>query len=435
MDRFIKRRNGDETHLGENRPIEPGLIRIFRYFTGVAMIYFAILIIYTAIETGEVFTNAQLQSYMNYGTNMALFGYLSWDWLRRRMKRWYLPVALVAATVVPIFSNLIYLTEPKTKDLTLIITRSWLLLPILLVPLVLIAWQYRFRYVVMFTLFTAIVEVAVLFPVVGRIDFETAPILGVPFIRAFAFGTVGHIVVHLIDTQRLQRRELIRANLRLSQHAHTLEQLAIIRERNRLARELHDTLAHTLSGQAVNLEAIKTMLPEEATDIREMLDQSLQNIRSGLAETRRALKDLRSAILEDLGLSLAVRSLARDAATRGDLQLNLEIDEQIPELTPDVEQCFFRIAQETLENIVRHADAKVIWVKLVKQKSKLILTIRDDGKGFDLSEVEVDDKLGIKGMRERAAMIHGKLKVNSMRGEGTIVELSAEVIDDQSSDL
>jgi len=359
----------------DKRPIEPGLIRIFRYFTGVAMLYFAVLIIYTAIETGEGFTASQIQSYMNFGTNLVLF------------------------------SNLIYLTEPRSKDLALIITSSWLLLPILLVPLVLIAWQYRFRYVILFILFTTLVELSVLLlPVVHRIDFETLPILGVPFIRAFAFGTVGHIVVHLIDTQRAQRRELVRANIRLSKHAQTLEQLTVIRERNRLARELHDTLAHTLSGQAVNLEAIKTMIPPERTDIHEMLDHSLNNIRAGLAETRRALKALRSATLEDFGLAISIRNLATDAATRGDLRLNLAIDENIPDLTPDVEQCFYRIAQR--------------------------MVIQDNGEGFDLREAELDDKLGIQGMQERAEMVHGKLTFNSAPGKGTNIELIVGVGDD-----
>ncbi|HEY62481.1 MAG TPA: sensor histidine kinase [Anaerolineae bacterium] len=414
----------------DKRPIEPGLIRIFRYFTGVAMLYFAVLIIYTAIETGEGFTASQIQSYMNFGTNLVLFGYLSWEWLRRRLRYWYLPIGLITATVVPIFSNLIYLTEPRSKDLALIITSSWLLLPILLVPLVLIAWQYRFRYVILFILFTTLVELSVLLPVVHRIDFETLPILGVPFIRAFAFGTVGHIVVHLIDTQRAQRRELVRANIRLSKHAQTLEQLTVIRERNRLARELHDTLAHTLSGQAVNLEAIKTMIPPERTDIHEMLDHSLNNIRAGLAETRRALKALRSATLEDFGLAISIRNLATDAATRGDLRLNLAIDENIPDLTPDVEQCFYRIAQESLENTIRHAHASAVTLQLVRQEDVLRMVIQDNGEGFDLREAELDDKLGIQGMQERAEMVHGKLTFNSAPGKGTNIELIVGVGDD-----
>ena len=97
--------------------IEPGLLKIFRYFTGVAMVYFAIIVMYTAIQTGQTFTPSQIQSYLNFGINLTLFGYLSWGWLRRKMKRWYLPLALISAAVVPVFSNLIYLAEPQSDDL------------------------------------------------------------------------------------------------------------------------------------------------------------------------------------------------------------------------------------------------------------------------------------------------------------------------------
>ena len=85
-----------------------------------------------------------------------------------------------------------------------------------------------------------------------KFSYETLPLIGVPFIRAFAFGTVGYIVNILIETQRMQNQKLIQTNLRLNQYVNTLEQLATNRERNRLAAELHDTLAHTLSGLSIN---------------------------------------------------------------------------------------------------------------------------------------------------------------------------------------
>ncbi|MFH1634473.1 MAG: sensor histidine kinase [Chloroflexota bacterium] len=408
------------------RTIEPGLLPIFRYFTGIAMIYFAALVIFTAIQTGEGDTPTQLNSYVNFGINLALFGYLSWNWLRRKLKQWYLPLALASATVIPIFSNLIYLAE-SPEDLSITITRSWLLLPILLVPLVLIAWQYEFRYVVIFVLASALVEMSVLYPQIGEINFQTMPILGVPLIRAFAFGTVGHIVTLLVNGQRAQRRELVRANIKLGQHANTLEQLATSRERNRLARELHDTLAHTLSGQAVNLEAIKLMLPSEQTEAHAMLEHSLSNTRSGLAETRRALKDLRSKQLEDLGLMIAVRNLATEAASRAEFALSCQISDHLPELTPDVEQCLYRIAQETLENIVRHADAQKVTLQLKTEDRTLILTISDDGCGFDPQNVDFADKLGIQGMRERAILMSGNLEVHSHSTKGTSVQLSIPI--------
>lgn len=412
------------------RPLEPGLLRIFRYFTGIALVYFTFIILYTFVQTGANFTSALIQSYLNFAINLGLFGYLSWGWLRRKLRHLYLPIALVVATVLPIFTNLIYLTDPQGEDLATTITRSWLLLPILLVPLVLIAWQYRFRYVVAFILFTALAEMSVLLPVVGEINFETIPILGVPLIRAFAFGTVGHIVTQLIDTQRMQRKELLRTNLRLSQAMQTLEQMAVVRERNRLARELHDTLAHTLSGQAVNLEAIKLMIPDEKKEIHHMLDEALKNVRHGLAETRRALRDLRAGVLDDYGLPMALRQLGRDAASRGGFSLHLDIDDDILPLTPDIEQCFYRIAQEALENVIRHANASQVTLRLVQGDNQLVLEVQDDGEGFDIHSIDKENHMGLRGMHERAEMVGANLMVDAQPSLGTLVRLSVEVIHD-----
>jgi signal transduction histidine kinase len=218
------------------------------------------VIVYTALQTGQWIVAQQLLLYVNFGTNLLLFGYLSFRWLERKLRRWYLLIALAIATVIPIFSNLVYFVDPAT-NLNESITRGWIILPILLVPLVLIAWQYSFRYVV-FVLFAAAVQLSILLPFARPITFETLPYLGIPIVQAFSFGVVGHIVSRLTAIQRRQREQLMQANLQLAEHAYTLERLAVSRERNRLARELHDTLAHTLSGLAVNLEAIKITLDE-----------------------------------------------------------------------------------------------------------------------------------------------------------------------------
>ena len=410
----------------KDRGIEPGLLRIFRYFTGIAMVYYAVLALYTAIQTGEGNTFPQIQSYINFSINLVLLIYLYMGWLQRRLKRYYLPLALITSTVVLIFSNLIYLADPQEAAYATIM-RSWLLFPMMIVPLVLIAWQFRFRYVIIFILFATAVEYFVLLPKTFYMNLETVSILGVPLIRAFAFGTVGHIVTRLIDTQRAQRVELIRANVHLSQHANTLEQLATSRERNRLARELHDTLAHTLSGLAVNLEAIKFILGEDQAEVRGMLERALGNTRTGLMETRRALKDLRSKQLEELGLGIAVRNLAYDAASRAGFELKLNINGNIDDLLPDIEQCYYRVAQEALQNIVKHANADYVSIKLVEDNCVLTMVIADDGSGFEISNVGFEDELGLKGMRERAAMVGADLEVSSRPAEGSTIQLAMEL--------
>jgi signal transduction histidine kinase len=415
------------------RPIEPGLLRIFRYFAGIAMIYFAILWIY-GFTANEKSLTLQVQSLMNFTVNTCLLVYLSIPWLERIMKSYYLPVALVAYTGTTVFSNLIYLFD-RENDLYTVITRSWTLVPILLVPLVLIAWQYSFRYVLAFTILTNAIELFILMLVVKKVTFETLPILGLPLIRAFAFGAVGYIVERLMDTQRRQKRRLVVTNLMLGQYANTLEHLATSRERNRLARELHDTLAHTLSGVAVNLEAIKTMLAPGQKEISSMLDHSLSATRLGLEETRRALQDLRAQPLEDLGLKLALRNLVKALADRTAIDTAIDISSDLPTLPPDVEQSLYRIAQETLDNIARHASASRASLSLKTDGRWLEMIIADDGSGFHAKNTLDQNQFGIRGMQERAAVVGGTLSVESRANQGTTIRFTWERLDDQNLDL
>ena len=387
------------------------------------MVYFAATVIYTAIQTGEGGTLTQVQAYVNFGTNLIQLIYLSLDWLRRKLRRLYLPVALINATVVPIFSNLIYLADPQ-ENIWNIITRSWLILPILIVPIVLIAWQYKFRFVILIVFFSTYVEIFVLTPHINNVNINAFLILGGPLIRAIAVGTVGLIVNRLVAFQNAQRRELIQANIRLSEHTQTLEKLATSRERNRIARELHDTLAHTLSGQAVNLEAIKLMISQDQVEVHEMLDQSLINTRAGLAETRRALKALRSQRLEDAGIIMAIKDLALEAKYQGGFDLTFSMPDTLPNITPDFEQSIFRIVQESLQNIIRHASAQLVEIILELSNQHLLLSISDDGVGFDISKVDLADKMGLQGIVERVELMGGDFRVLSDAKQGTTIRCS-----------
>jgi len=392
------------------------------------MVYFASLSLFTALQTGQIVNLSQIQSYVNLAINGVLFGYLSWPWLENKLRRIYLPIALVSATVVPLFSNLIYFASPQ-ESAQITITRSWLLFPILIVPLVLIAWQYRFRIVVGFIFITSVIELTILFSRLETINFETLPILGVPLIRAFAFGTIGHIVTRLITTQRKQQRKLLEANLKLREHADALEQLATSRERNRLARELHDTLAHTLSGLTVNLEAIKIMLGPDHPQIKVRINHALDNTRTGLTDTRRALRDLRAKQVEDLGLALALENLAEGASTRGNFDIQVTVPDIMPDIPINIEESFYRIAQESLENIVKYADASRVFLCLSIADRVLGLLIEDDGIGFNTSLENKPGTLGIQGMFERAAKCGGNIQLNSTVGQGTIISLSTELQD------
>ena len=212
-----------------------------------------------------------------------------------------------------------------------------------------------------------------------------------------------------------------------------LEELTISRERNRLARELHDTLAHSLSAVAVQLEAVRSLWAVDPDGARDMLDQADGTARTGLTEARRALQDLRATPLKDLGLGLALRELAETAAERAGASLQLQLSEQPPDgLSPFAEQGIYRIAQEALENVVRHSGAKALSVSLQHSDGQATLQIGDDGLGTDYADASPHQAggprgLGIRGMRERAELIGGTLQITSEVGQGTRVMLTVPV--------
>lgn len=299
---------------------------------------------------------------------------------------------------------------------------------ILLIPLILVGWQYNFRAVLGYCVGTAALEVGLTILSIGQGNPYVHALFAIIQIRTIFYLLIGYIIVRLVTAQREQRQALTEANAQLAQYATTLEQLAVSRERNRLAGELHDTLAHTLSGTAVQLEAIKTLWETDPAQARTMLEQSSQAIRTGLTETRRALKALRASPLEELGLALAVRHLAESVAEQTGARLDWQGPEQVGHLTPAVEQGVYRVAQEALANVAKHTSARHLSVQLAQTNGRLALQIADDGCGFELDRVDTEHHFGLKGMWERAEMIGGVLNVKSQSGNGTIVRLVIEGI-------
>ena len=122
--------------------------------------------------------------------------------------------------------------------------------------------------------------------------------------------------------------------------------------------------------------------------------------------------------------ALAIRQLAESTILRGNLQLVLDVPEDAENLSPDVEQTVYRIAQEAVENVLRHADAETIAVTLEFIDNRLVLCVADDGRGFTGEKAASEERMGLQVMRERAALIGGQLSISTLPGEGTGVELT-----------
>jgi signal transduction histidine kinase len=405
-------------------PIEPGLIRIFRFFVWAETLAFSLVPLGEMLFTGQPSRFYEDPFYIIFIQAFLLAIYLSIPWLQRKLRHYYLLIALLSAILIPtmvvIWDNTVRHINGQPTELF----RLWALLPLLMIALVPTAWQYEFRSVFVLFAGLGLVEGAHLIWLNGRI----APDLLMPlfsiFIRVVTLNLVGLMITELVHTQREQRRKLMRANLQISSQALMQEQLAVSRERNRLARELHDTLAHTLSGLTVQLEAIHTVFPLRNKEISEMVDTALVTARTGLEETRRALKSLRAEPLEDMGLILAVNELVNAFQSRSMLSVEIDFPESVKIFSKEEEQSIYRIIQEALENVVRHAQAERVWLSLQIQNGEWQLIIRDNGKGFDTNRPASENEgLGLRGIREHAEMMGAEFKLQSNPGAGTALTI------------
>jgi signal transduction histidine kinase len=353
-----------------------------------------------------------------------LLAYASIPWWRPRLGRVYLPSYLVITSIYIIldkYLTLVYIVPPAQQELTVLILMLRLWVTILLVAL-LVAWQYSQGWVLFTSLALCLADGVLSLPFLKPGTPFFSLMLIVVFTRLVFVTSVAVGAHWLVNRQRQQRAALIEANRKLAQYAAAAEQLAISQERIRLARELHDTLAHSLSGLAVQLEAVEALWEANPGEARQILDQARRASQSGLTEARRSLQALRASPLEDLGLGLALRVLAREAAARASLRLDLDVQSHLQNLAPEVEQCIYRVAQESLTNVARHADAKSLRVALRFDSGALTLTIADDGRGFDPAAVNVA-RYGLQGLRERAEMVGAVLHVTSSIPGGTLIRL------------
>lgn len=367
-----------------------------------------------------------LPVYLFYSANglTALFFLLLsyWEEFQTFVSKAFYPFMLVVISTAPILISALIVPRFPQGPLSNAEGMALRQLPVMFVALALVAWKYRFGYVVFFSLLATVFELGV----IAINPFENRNItvyVFIAIIRTISFVAVGFFISTLVSRLREQRESLREANANLTHYASTLEQLTVSRERNRLARELHDTLAHSLTAISVSLETAKAYFDIELEQAREMIDVSLEATRKGVDETRRALKALRSSDLVDMGLRLAIKKAAESAASRFALDLELDLQDPMPSLSPDVEQTILRITQEAIENLTKHSRAKKFRIHLSSQ-GQTTLIIEDDGVGFDMRSREASGHFGLVGMRERAELSGGKLKIESDNGKGTRVVLT-----------
>lgn len=198
-------------------------------------------------------------------------------------------------------------------------------------------------------------------------------------------------------------------------------------ERKRVARELHDDTVQSLIAISQRLELMKNTLDDDPAEVRARLNEVRAMVTGAIASVRQFSRDLRPLALEDLGLVAAMQYLVNRLGQSEGIEATLEVEGEVDDLSADMEVAIYRILQETLNNVKKHADATEVKVVAQFTKSQVKLIVRDNGQGFDvpesLTDFANDGNFGMMGLQERAQLFGGHLNVQSGVGQGTVIRL------------
>lgn len=227
--------------------------------------------------------------------------------------------------------------------------------------------------------------------------------------------TIARAFNEMLDRLESERRESARQALMVQE-----------RERRRIARELHDEVGQTLTGVILQVEGLSATIPEE---LRPKLDELRETARHGTEEVRRIARRLRPEALEELGLQSALAALATSFSEQARIQVVRQLELEQP-LSAEQDLVIYRVAQEALTNVARHALASRVELRLEQCDDRTVLTVRDDGRG--LPPESLSSSSGIRGMRERAMLIGAQLSFGSPPNGGTEVRLCIPALESGS---
>jgi two-component system sensor histidine kinase UhpB len=224
---------------------------------------------------------------------------------------------------------------------------------------------------------------------------------------------------------------LVRELNERNQELHALSEQAINaleEERMQIALTLHDDTGQSLSMVIINLEHLENKIPGDQAVLREKLAETRKLAQDALANLRKIVYGLRPAILDDLGLLPAIRWYARENLEHAGIVVEVMENGNCGTLPPKVNSTLFRIAQEAINNIVRHSQATFAEISLVQKEKRVVLNVVDNGLGFDpdsvMEKAVQSHHMGILGMQERAKLIGGSIELAATPGKGTRIQIS-----------
>jgi PAS domain S-box-containing protein len=245
--------------------------------------------------------------------------------------------------------------------------------------------------------------------------------------RAAVLTRVNHeLRTEIAERQRAE--EQLRASL--DQLRALADRLQTVREAERasISREIHDELGQACTAIKMDLALIGRRLTKGQTQLRAKVDSAMQLVDSTIASLRRIASELRPRTLDDLGLTAALESQAQEFESRTGIRCNISLPQESIDFDADTSTVVFRIFQESLTNVARHAQATQVRARLEKKDNKLIFHVFDNGIGFDPAKAGAQKSLGIIGMQERALILNGELKIESVPGQGTTLMLTIPLL-------
>ncbi len=299
--------------------------------------------------------------------------------------------------------------------------------PLFLFAIVVVAWKFGLRAGVFATVLSGILIdyffITPEYQLSGHWD---------DILRLVIFAVEGYALCWLI-TWRTNAAEQIRESreqlLALSLRQNALRE----EERKKIALEIHDELGQSLTGLKMEMHLLNQQIRKEKeipklVETSRKLDDLLQTVDGTILTVRRISTELRPPILDDLGLIAAIEWQTQEFQKRTEITCVFSANVDNVEINNDFSTAVFRIFQETLTNIIRHAEARTVSVILKKLNQRLILRVEDDGVGINFDKIRSNPSLGILGMKERARIIGGELEIFNGAEVGTVVLLTAPIV-------
>lgn len=236
-----------------------------------------------------------------------------------------------------------------------------------------------------------------------------------------------------LKTSERHHQRLLEEARNMQEHLRHLSRQIILtqeEERKEISRELHDEIAQTLSGINVHLAALKIADDMNAKGLKKKIIRTQRIVEKSVNIVHRFARDLRPALLDDLGLIPAVQSYLKDFTKRTQIEVDFKAMPEIEKLNFIKRTVLYRVAQAALTNVAQHAKASLVKLTLQKKSQSIHMEIKDNGKSFDVKRVlfaKKINRLGLLGMRERVEMVGGRFTVESVKGDGTTINVEVPI--------